>query len=76
MSAERLGRLAAVMRDIQNDCARDAGRLDRTPFTPRGVGETLGSTLAMISATAKACEVLAEELLAMERAAISRSGTP
>ncbi len=54
--------LAQTMRDVQNDCATDAIALDSTPFTPRGIGETLGTMLAMIQAVAKGVELLAEQL--------------
>lgn len=54
--------IAGVMREIQADCKSDALALDATPFTPRGVGESLGSTLAMVAAIARAVEVLAEKV--------------
>lgn len=50
------------MRLIQTDCKEDATRLDSTPFTPRGVGSTFGEHLAMISALARAVELLATEI--------------
>jgi hypothetical protein len=50
------------MRQVQQDCKNDAAALDRTTFTPRGVGEALGTTLAMVAAVARAAELLAEEL--------------
>lgn len=37
---------------LKADATTDAARLDRTPFTPRGVGEVFGSQLAMIAALA------------------------
>lgn len=57
-----MSELAEVMRQIQADCEEDAAALDRTPFTPRGVGETFGVTLAMIAAVAKGVEVLAKKI--------------
>lgn len=60
MVAETKQRVAETMRLIQADCKQDALALDATPFTPRGVGESLGSTLAMLAAVARAVECLAE----------------
>jgi hypothetical protein len=54
--------VANLMRIIQADCANDATRLDSTPFTPRGMGETFGTQLAMIKAIARAVEMLADEI--------------
>jgi hypothetical protein len=53
---------AEVMRTVEADCVTDAAALDRTPFTPRGMGETFGAQLAMIAAVAKSVAVLADEL--------------
>jgi hypothetical protein len=53
---------AEVMRTVEADCKTDAAALDRTPFTPRGMGETFGAQLAMIAAVAKSAAVLADEL--------------
>jgi len=53
--------IAELMRTIQADCKQDAEDLDSTPFTPRGMGETFGSTLAMIATVARAVEKLAEK---------------
>lgn len=57
-----LAKIADTMRQVAADCETDATALDRTPFTPRGMGETFGATLAMIAAVAKATAVLADEL--------------
>jgi hypothetical protein len=51
-----------VLRMIQQDCEADSEQLDRTPFTPRGMGETFGNVLAMIAGVAKAVETVAVEL--------------
>lgn len=56
--------IAETMRQIQQDCKDDAIRLDSTPFTPRGVGESFGSTLAMLAVVAEAVELLAEKVSA------------
>lgn len=57
----RVSGIAETMRQIQADCHSDAKALDSTPFTPRGVGESLGTVLAMLAAVARAVELLAEE---------------
>jgi hypothetical protein len=54
--------IGEVARMVQADCVTDAAALDRTPFTPRGIGEVLGATLAMIAALAKAIEHLDEKV--------------
>lgn len=59
-----LGKIAETMRTVAADCEEDATKLDGTPFTPRGVGETLGAMLAMIAACAKGVAVVADELAA------------
>ena len=61
-----LKRLAEMMRTVAADCDEDSKRLDSTPFTPRGVGETLGEHLAMIAAVAKGVAVVADELAQRE----------
>jgi hypothetical protein len=53
---------ARVMRVVADDCEVDATKLDSTPFTPRGMGETFGSTLAMIAACAKSVAAVADAL--------------
>lgn len=53
--------ISDTMRQVQADCKSDAAALDSTPFTPRGVGESLGTILAMLAAVARAVELLAEE---------------
>jgi len=55
-------RVSEVARQIATDCATDATALDSTPFTPRGMGETFGSTLAMVAALARAVEALASDM--------------
>jgi hypothetical protein len=57
-----LENIAKVMREVQADCEADAAAVDRTPFTPKGVGATFGTTLAMLSVVARAVEVLAERI--------------
>jgi hypothetical protein len=54
--------LADTMRQVVADCETDAAALDRTPFTPRGVGEAMGSTLAMVAAVARAVARLDSDL--------------
>ena len=49
---------------VQEDCEAEAAHLDRTPFTPLGMGTALGQMLAQVNAVAKTCEALAEHLLA------------
>ena len=61
---ELLAKHASVMRMVQEDCEADAAQLDRTPFTPLGMGTALGQMLAQVKAVAKTCEALAEHLLA------------
>lgn len=57
-----LAKVADTMRQVAADCETDAVALDRTPFTPRGMGETFGTQLAMIAAVAKATAVLADAI--------------
>lgn len=57
-----MSNLAVTMREVQDDCKRDAVALDSTPFTSRGVGEALGTMLAMIAAVARGVELLAEKV--------------
>lgn len=57
-----LAKLADTMRTVAADCEQDATKLDSTPFTPRGMGETLGAMLAMIAACAKGVAVVADQL--------------
>jgi hypothetical protein len=54
---------AARARLVREDCRRDAEAVDRTPFTPEGVGTLFGNLLAQIAALAKCIEELAEERL-------------
>jgi hypothetical protein len=54
--------ISSVMKMIQEDCETDSAKLDQTPFTPRGMGETFGAMLAMIAAVAAAAESLALEV--------------
>lgn len=65
-------KIAETMRLVAADCKEDASKLDRTPFTPRGMGETFGAQLAMIAAVAKATAVLADSLAATDHA-VSRT---
>lgn len=53
--------VAEMMRTIQHDCKQDAEEVDRTPFTPLGIGTQFGTILAMIAAVARGVERLAEE---------------
>ena len=55
-----LGRTAERARLVLDDVPRDAEALDRTPFTPQGLGPVLGSMLAQIGALAKCIVELAE----------------
>ena len=57
-----MSNVAEIMRLVQSDCKQDAELLDRTAFTPRGVGEAFGNVLAMIAAVARGVEVLAEKI--------------
>ncbi len=57
-----LKKIAETMRTVADDCADDASKLDATPFTNRGVGETFGNVLAMIRACATGVAIVAEEL--------------
>jgi hypothetical protein len=50
---------------VREDAARDAEAVDRTPFTPHGVGSTLGSILAQIAALATCIEELGEDVRAL-----------
>lgn len=63
---DRCEEVAKVAREIAADCATDAVALDRTPFTARGMGETFGTTLAMIGALAKTVAILADEVAALK----------
>ena len=47
---------------VRDDAPVDAEALDRTPFTPRGIGGTLGSMLAMIGALATCVVELCDHL--------------
>ncbi len=62
MTGQRLTRAREVVQTISDDCVSDAAALDRTPFTPRGMGETFGTMLGMISGLAGVCAVLADEV--------------
>lgn len=73
MPLERIGEVASTVRA---DCAADATALDRTPFTPRGMGETFGANLAMIAALAQLIEHLAEHVQELERELANRSQVP
>jgi hypothetical protein len=73
LSEARLHRIVDVMRELAGDCETDAVALDSRPFTPAGVGETFGSTLAMLRAVALAVAAIGDELL-VERAAIAAAG--
>lgn len=57
-----LRKQANVMRMVASDCEKDATKLDSTPFTPRGIGETLGAMLAMIAACARGVAAVADTL--------------
>ncbi len=60
---ERMVDLAAVAeraRLVRQDTATDAAAIDRTPFTPQGIGPLFENLLAMIAALAKCIEELAE----------------
>lgn len=45
---------------IREDAATDAEAVDRTPFTPQGIGPLFGNLLAMIAGLAKCIEELSE----------------
>lgn len=62
MDTPSLTTIAEAMRTVQADCEQDAAQVDSTPFTPRGVGETFGNTLAMLAAVARAVELLSEKV--------------
>jgi len=51
---------AERMTMVRNDCKTDAAALDSAPFTPLGIGETLGTMLALIAAIADTTRVLCE----------------
>ena len=72
MSA-RLTKAREIAEMVYADCATDALKLDSTPFTPRGIGEVLGATLAMIAAVAKVCEHLADEIESLQRTLDART---
>ena len=61
-----LHRQVEVMRMVADDCQKDSVRLDSRPFTPRGVGESLGEMLAMIAACATGVANVAEALIEKE----------
>lgn len=52
---------AERMKMVSDDCGADAAALDRTPFTPRGMGEALGQILAQVAAVADTLRVLCEK---------------
>lgn len=54
--------IAETMRMVAADCETDAAAIDGTPFTAKGVGETIGATLAMLHAVASAVAVIADKL--------------
>jgi hypothetical protein len=56
-----LAETQARARLVREDTALDAAAVDRTPFTPRGLGMALGAILAQIGALAKCIEELCEE---------------
>jgi hypothetical protein len=56
-----LAKVAETARLIHDDCRADAEDVDKTPFTPKGVGTIFGELLAMIAGLAKCVEALAEE---------------
>lgn len=62
LSAARCTRIAGVMRDVADDCERDAATVDQTPFTAAGVGSTFGNLLAMVRACALGLAAVADEL--------------
>jgi hypothetical protein len=43
---------------VRDDLADDARRLDSTPFTPRGMGETFGALMACVAAVADTLHVI------------------
>lgn len=55
-----MSEIAARMRLIQEDCKTDAVAVDRTSFTPQGVGTNFGNLYAMVFTLARAVELLAE----------------
>lgn len=57
MSSKTVQRARLVL----EDAPRDAAQVDRTPFTPSGVGPLLGNILAMIAALAECVIELAED---------------
>ena len=60
--------IAETMRLVARDCDTDATALDRTPFTPKGVGAVLGEPLAIVAAVAKGVAIAADELAQREDA--------
>lgn len=46
---------------VLEDAPKDAAKLDRTPFTPLGIGTVLGEMLAMIEALAQCILELTED---------------
>jgi hypothetical protein len=47
---------------VREDCAADAAAVDRTPFTPEGVGPLFGNIYAMIGALAQCIEELSTKV--------------
>lgn len=56
-------RLLEIVHDVRADCEADAEKIDRTPFTSRGLGERFGETLALIHGLAGVVEALVEQLM-------------
>lgn len=49
-------RVASLIADLH----ADAARIDSTPFTPAGIGETFGTLMATVALLAETVKVLAE----------------
>ena len=56
-----MARVAERARLVREDCETDSHKVDRTPFTPKGVGTVFGQLLAMIAALAECVAELAED---------------
>jgi len=57
-----MAKLAERARMVREDCEKDSHEVDRTPFTPKGVGTVLGQLLAMIAVLAECVAELGDEL--------------
>jgi hypothetical protein len=59
-----LDRIIELSRQIAEECLDVTRHVDRTPFTPKDVGEMFGTILAQQMALAKAIEALAVQVKA------------